>query len=153
MTKPTPSQEKILKAAAKNPNCDIRDFMTHIKIRSVSEKVFQALLQNGWIEEDEASAFRITAAGCEVVGMEPTKVDTQVEKPAEKPKADKPQRISKKSIMLELLTSGTTLKALMEATGWQKHSVHGAMANLKKQQNLNITQSKADGADRVYKIA
>ena len=63
MTKPTPSQEKILKAAAKNPDCDIRDFMTHIKIRSVSEKVFQALLQNGWIAEDEASAFRITAAG------------------------------------------------------------------------------------------
>ena len=81
MTKPTPSQEKILKAAAKNPECDIRDFMTHITIRSVSEKVFQALLQNGWIEEDEASAFRITAAGCEVVGMEPTKVEAKAEKP------------------------------------------------------------------------
>jgi hypothetical protein len=149
MTKPTPSQEKILKAAAKNPDCDIRDFMTHITIRSVSEKVFQALLQNGWIEEDEASAFRITAAGCEAVGMEPKKAEGK----AEKPKADKPPRVSKKGIMLELLTSGTTLKALMEATGWQKHSVHGAMANLKKQQNLNITQSKAEGADRVYKIA
>jgi hypothetical protein len=149
MTKPTPSQEKILKAAAKNPDCDIRDFMTHIKIRSVSEKVFQALLQNGWIAEDEASAFRITAAGCEVVGIEPTKAEAK----AEKLKADKPPRVSKKGIMLELLTSGTTLKSLMEATGWQKHSVHGAMANLKKQQNLNITQSKAEGMDRVYKIA
>ena len=149
MTKPTPSQEKILKAAAMNPDCDIRDFMTHITIRSVSEKVFQALLQNGWIQVDEASAFHITAAGCEVVGMEPTKAEAK----AEKLKADKPPRVSKKGIMLELLTSGTTLKALMEATGWQKHSVHGAMANLKKQQNLNITQSKAEGADRVYKIA
>lgn len=151
MTKPTPSQEKILKAAAQNPDCDIRDFMTHITIRSVSEKVFQALLHNGWIQEDEASAFRITAAGCEVVGAE--SVATAKQTSVTEAKKDKPQRTTKQDTMLAMLKEGTTLKALMEATGWQKHSVHGAMANLKKKQNLNVTTTKNGSEDRVYKIA
>ena len=151
MTKPTPSQEKILSAAAKHPNCDIRDFMTHITIRSVSEKVFQALLQNGWIAEDDASAFLITAAGREAVGAE--SVPTAKAKPTVESKAYKPARVSKQDTMLAMLKEGTTLNALMKATGWQKHSVHGAMSNLKKKQNLTIAQSKAEGADRVYKIA
>lgn len=55
--------------------------------------------------------------------------------------------------MLAMLKDGTTLAKLMQATGWQKHSVHGAMANLKKKLGLTIDTTKQGGADRVYKIA
>ena len=52
---------------------------------------------------------------------------------------------------------GATLQQLMDATGWLKHSVHGGMANLKKElQEKNgqtITGTKDEGEERVYKIA
>lgn len=152
MTKPTPSQEKIMKAAAKNPECDIRDFMTHITIRSVSEKVFQALLHNGWIAEDEASAFRITAAGCEAVGAE----SVATAKPKAAAPEASPPKSSKQQIMIDLLKrkEGATLHQLVAATGWQKHSVHGAMAGvLKKKLGLAIESGKNRDGERVYKIA
>ena len=152
MTKPTPSQEKILKAAAMNPDCDIRDFMTHITIRSVSEKVFQALLQNGWIAEDETSAFRITAAGCEAVGVQ----SVATAKPKAAATEASPPKSSKQQIMITLLKreEGATLHQLVAATGWQKHSVHGAMAGvLKKKLGLAIESGKNRDGERVYKIA
>ncbi len=153
MTKPTPSQEKILKAAAKNPDCDIRDFMTHITIRSVSEKVFQTMLANGWIEENKASAYFITAAGCAVVGATPA--EASAPKPSAKPDASTPKQ-SKQQIMIALLKreEGATLHQLVAATGWQKHSVHGAMAGvLKKKLGLTIESGKNRDGERTYKIA
>ena len=152
MTKPTPSQEKILQAAAKNPDCDIRDFMTHIKIRSVSEKVFQALLHNGWIEEDEASAFRITDAGYEAVGAQ----SVEHAKPTPAAPEASPPKQSKQQIMIELLKreEGATLHQLVAATGWQKHSVHGAMAGvLKKKLGFTIESGMNRDGERIYKIA
>ncbi|MGX7926883.1 DUF3489 domain-containing protein [Tsuneonella sp. HG094] len=54
--------------------------------------------------------------------------------------------------MLErLLTEvgGTTIAAMVEATGWQQHSVRGAMAGaLKKKRSLVITSEKVDGVRR-----
>lgn len=68
------------------------------------------------------------------------------------------KKTSKKQLMIELLSSkkGATLKQLMDATSWQKHSVHGAMANLRKElkeQKLDIGSSKEEKGERIYKIA
>ena len=50
-------------------------------------------------------------------------------------------------------SEGATVDALVEATGWQRHSVRGALAGaLKKTYGLTITSSIDDGA-RVYRIA
>ena len=47
---------------------------------------------------------------------------------------------------------GATLAHLMTLTGWQAHSVRGAMSGaLKKQRGLVITSTKL-GAERVYRI-
>ena len=47
---------------------------------------------------------------------------------------------------------GATIAQLMSLTGWQAHSVRGAMSGaLKKQRGLAITSTKS-GAERVYKI-
>lgn len=62
---------------------------------------------------------------------------------------------SKIDKVVELLkrVEGATIEQLVAATGWQKHSVRGAMSGtLKKKQGLAIMSEKADGV-RVYRIA
>lgn len=47
---------------------------------------------------------------------------------------------------------GATLAQLVEAIGWQAHSVRGAMSGtLKKKRGLTIASDKADGV-RTYRI-
>lgn len=47
---------------------------------------------------------------------------------------------------------GATIPALMQLTGWQAHSLRGALAGaLKKRRGLLITSSKV-GDERVYKL-
>ena len=68
--------------------------------------------------------------------------------------------ISKKkpSIKLDLLiarlgrTGGATINDLMKATGWQAHSVRGAMAGTLKKKGHSVTSIKTDGVRR-YKLA
>jgi hypothetical protein len=46
------------------------------------------------------------------------------------------------------------LNQLIEATGWQAHTVRGAMAGaLKKKLGLAITSDKAAGQERIYRIS
>ena len=61
---------------------------------------------------------------------------------------------SKLANMIALLCrkEGATLEQMMKATGWQSHSVRGAMSGaLKKKRGLNVTSSK-EGSVRVYRI-
>ena len=58
--------------------------------------------------------------------------------------------------MIELLKrpDGATLNQLVEVTGWQAHTVRGAMAGaLKKKLGLTITSDKATGQERTYRIS
>lgn len=62
---------------------------------------------------------------------------------------------SKLSKVIALLSQpeGVTLEEIVKATGWQKHTVRGAMSGaLKKKHNYVITSTKADGGARIYKI-
>jgi hypothetical protein len=62
---------------------------------------------------------------------------------------------TKQAVLIELLTraEGATLPQMTEATGWQVHTVRGAMAGaLKKKLGLEITSEKQTGADRIYRI-
>jgi hypothetical protein len=48
---------------------------------------------------------------------------------------------------------GATLEQLASATGWQAHSVRGAISGaLKKQRGIDVTSKKVDGV-RVYRVA
>jgi hypothetical protein len=61
---------------------------------------------------------------------------------------------SKIANMITLLRrrEGATLEQMMKATGWQAHSVRGAMSgSLKKKLGLTITNIK-DGETRIYRI-
>jgi Protein of unknown function (DUF3489) len=61
---------------------------------------------------------------------------------------------SKQSCVLAMLQSakGATIAAMMQATGWQQHSVRGFLAGVvRKRLQLNLTSDELDGA-RVYRI-
>lgn len=63
-----------------------------------------------------------------------------------------PAKVSKLGILESKLRAGATLAQLVEATGWQAHSVRGAMSgSLKKKRGLDIASEKI-GDDRVYRI-
>lgn len=62
--------------------------------------------------------------------------------------------LSKLDAIIKALRSpkGATICDLMELTGWQSHSVRGALAgSLKKNRGLTITSTKT-GAERIYRI-
>jgi Protein of unknown function (DUF3489) len=69
--------------------------------------------------------------------------------------AKPPNSESKQAHVLLMLRSrtGATIAAMMQATGWQPHSVRGFLAGVvRKRLKLKLTSKKVDGT-RVYKIA
>ena len=163
------TQRAVLKAAAKKPKADVREFMAHIKSPAIRDKVVQSMLKHELAIEDpdaDGVIYVISEAGFAAIGKKPPAHSAEeasvpeTKAPAKK-REPKPKRegASKKQIMIGLLSrkEGVTIKQLMESTGWLKHSVHGGMANLKKElQKKNgqtIVASKTEGEERVYKIA
>ena len=65
-----------------------------------------------------------------------------------------PPPIGKLDVLASALRAeaGATIGQLMAATGWQQHSVRGAMAGALKKRGHTVTSVKADGV-RVYRIA
>ena len=62
---------------------------------------------------------------------------------------------SKKAEVLDLLRrkQGATLNEIMNATGWQAHSVRGFISGaLTKKQGLNIESFRNEGKERTYRI-
>src|SRR5256885_16738678 len=69
-------------------------------------------------------------------------------------KSYKGHSVSKQSRVIAMLQSstGTTIAAIMKATGWQQHSVRGFLAGVvRKRLKLKLGSRKVDG-NRVYQI-
>jgi Protein of unknown function (DUF3489) len=71
------------------------------------------------------------------------------------PRSKKAEPGSKQSRVIALLQSsaGATIAAMMQATGWQQHSVRGFLAAVvRKRLKLKLGSKKVDGT-RVYRVA
>lgn len=101
------------------------------------------------------SAGKSQATGKEARVPKPASVAPWPHGPTDSSKPNKPASDTKQSRVLSLLRSpaGATITAMMQATGWQQHSVRGFLAGVvRKRLGLKLTSKKVDGI-RVYQIA
>jgi hypothetical protein len=71
------------------------------------------------------------------------------------PKARTPREGTKQAKLIAMLRApeGATIEEITAATGWQSHTVRGAMAGaLKKKLGLEVTSEKVEGRGRVYRL-
>ena len=132
--------------------------------------VLKSLVKRGLLEERPATtndeAWRededgrpvtlvVTGAGLEAIGVDAEPGSGAGEETGVATKGTR-RAGTKQAILIDLLQrkDGTTLDEMVSATGWQAHSVRGAMsAALKKKLGLTITSEKIEGRGRVYRIA
>ena len=69
------------------------------------------------------------------------------------PKTNKTDARSKQARVIAMLQSptGTTIAAIMKATGWQAHSVRGFISTAGKKHGVEIESTKNEAGDRLYR--
>lgn len=75
----------------------------------------------------------------------------QPQKPTED-KAPAPKRLDQLQTLITR-DGGASIAEMVDATGWQSHSVRGAMAGALKKRGLTITSEKTDGVRRYHAAA
>jgi hypothetical protein len=112
-----------------------------------------------------------TDAGLAAIGIEPGDANTEptgandapsdapepdaASEPQAAPKARTPREGTKQATLIAMLRApeGATIDEITAATGWQSHTVRGAMAGaLKKKLGLEVTSEKVEGRGRVYRL-
>ena len=123
------------------------------------------------------TALAITDTGLQAIGVDADE-KTSKESPSTKPKPRQRRRRAerkssgakpngktspaaarpgtKQALMIDLLKrkKGATIEEIVAATGWQAHSVRGAISGtLKKKLGLAVTSERVGDGSRVYRIA
>ena len=111
---------------------------------------------------------RATAEAATPTGEKTPRVARKTERKAAKPTPDaaasgdsetpapRTRENSKQAQVIVMLKrpEGATIKQVCEATEWQAHTVRGTFAGaFKKKLGLTITSDKAEGGERIYRIA
>ena len=137
MTKLTPTQSDLLNTVA-------RAVGDSIDAPDGAKAAVAALIKRGFLtcapQPVGPNRLRVTDAGRAAVGLDASQ--------------DTPTAKGKIATLLGLLRQpdGTTVEAMMAATGWQAHSVRGAMSGaIKKNLGLAVTSQKTE-AGRIYRI-
>ncbi len=170
----TATQTTILKTAAARPDGNIEPLPTSLR-GGARAKVIEGLLARDLIskfQHPDHVEYYLTDAAYAAVGSKrkipaPVTPDPEIEAAVsaaeakwaqDKREATKPRtrENSKQATVIQLLQSpdGTTIRQIMETTGWQAHTVRGTFAGaLKKKLGLIIVSAKDVGGERVYRIA
>jgi hypothetical protein len=75
---------------------------------------------------------------------------------AAEPRRPRSREGTKEALLVAMLRrpEGATVAQVIEATGWQPHTVRGAISGaLKKKRGLAVTSEKDEAGERVYRIA
>ena len=139
----TDTQRALLEAAAQHPQKKLTNFPDTLK-GGARIKVLTSMHNAELIEPSaaEPEVYVATTTGLQAIGI-------TVQAPLAKREG------TKQAVLIELLrrAEGATLPQMTEATGWQVHTLRGAMAGaLKKKLRLEITSEKQPGSDRIYRI-
>ena len=184
MSKLTDTQLVILSAASQRKDGTLLPFPKSIKLnKGALSSVLNSLLKQGLIKEqpakvgephwredkDQKLTLVMTEKGMKAVGTEPGAVDfaeanapkASMQKPAakagKKSQAESnPAKGTKQALLVDLLKrkTGATIEDVIKATGWQAHSVRGAISGtLKKKLGLTVDSKIVEGRGRVYQIA
>jgi hypothetical protein len=165
------NQQAILERAVQDSAGKIAWFPEHIK-GGARAKVLEGLFKRALITPD-GDDWVVAAEGYDALGLTrpgalpPTITldDPELEAAVEsaeatwqapaKQKTARTRPDSKQALVIGLLQrpEGATIAQIMEATGWQPHTVRGTFAGaLKKKLGLEISSEKQPDTDRVYRI-
>jgi hypothetical protein len=153
----TPTQHAILTHAYQNNEGKVTWFPENIK-GGARQKVIDGLSKRGLITHDGQNWF-LAAEGYDALGV-PRKAPISVEAIDEviqiattaKPRTRDNSKQAQVITMLQR-PEGATIPQIMDATGWQAHTVRGTFAGaFKKKLGLDITSTKEAGSERTYRI-
>ena len=176
----TPTQIEVLTAAADRPDGSIHPLPVRLP-SGAKNKVVASLLARGLVfDAKDSLEYRLTAEGSAAVGRDrelpaPLPADPEIEAAVvaveaewapEKGEAEVQEVVverkprtrenSKQAAVVAMLQrpEGATIAQICAFTGWQVHTVRGTFAGaFKKKLGLSIVSDKAQGGERVYRIA
>jgi Protein of unknown function (DUF3489) len=170
MTKLSDTQTIILSRAAQNVDRIAMPLPDSLR-GGAAAKVVSAMIAKGFLEEVEVDMRKgepvwretgdghgvtlvATDAGLAAIGIETDSAKTKpTEDPA--PKTRTPREGTKQATLIMMLRApdGATIAEVMAATGWQSHTIRGAMSGaLKKKLGLEVTSEKVEDRGRVYTL-
>ena len=157
LPKPSPAQSLLLRTAARRP--DGRVIPPDTLRGGARVKVLTSLLQRGWIEPVDGGHV-LTDAGYAAIGqqrpMPPDDVQPMDATDDFQLLEGIPIRPGTKLAALVMALrrpQGATSLQLMLATGWQPHTVRGAISGmLRKKLGLNVVLAHNGSGERVYRV-
>ena len=121
--------------------------MGHIRLsRLPNSRRWRAVID---LIDDRADAGSVLAASAHAAEKDLQRAATP------EPNERKVRTGTKQAMLIEMLRApeGATIDEIVAATGWQKHTVRGAIAGaLEKKLGLEVTSEKVEGRGRVYKL-
>ena len=171
----TPAQHAVLAKAINVHQGKIEWFPAHIK-GGARKKVLEGMFNRALITTDGADWW-VAAEGYDALGMArpgpaaapqgaPASDNTDLEADVrvceatwakeQEPAKPRTRDNSKQAEVIRMLqrAEGATIAQIMQATGWQAHTVRGTFAGaFKKKLGLTLLSDKEKGGDRVYRIA
>jgi hypothetical protein len=165
----TAAQRSILEPACAREDRCVFPVTAPLKGGAVGN-VLKSLLKRGQVEEVPASdehtvwrhdngaplTLRATEAACRTLAGESTETPhTAPQRPPAEAPALQPKTSRQDTLLLLLRRKeGATLADMSEATGWQAHSVRGALSGVVgKKLGLKVVSEKLPERGRVYRIA
>ncbi len=173
MPKLTDTQLIVLSKAAERAGCALPLPASLQRSKGAASRVVKSLQKQGLLQErpatlkeetwrednkDQRLTLVITPEGLQAIGVDPEENNHANADAADSTAASPAASVrpgTKQALLIALLQrkEGASLGEIGEATGWQPHSVRGAISGaLKKKLGLSIASEKVEGRGRVYRI-